>query len=109
MNKKNISQNRSAYAREAVGIDEIKELREQRNLLAGLVAFLLIVCLILVVKGDFLQIRYVGSTISDKYHRESCEYVDRIYGPNRIYYYSIAAAEADGRTPCALCEPGRYE
>lgn len=92
-----------------VRIDEIKELREQRNILAALVAFLMVVCLILLVKGDFLQIRYVGSTSSDKYHRESCEYVDKIYEPYKVYYYSIEAAEADGRTPCALCEPGRME
>lgn len=90
-------------------IDEIREMKEQRNLLAVLAAVLAVACIILAIQGDFLQIRYVGSTSSDKYHRESCEYADKIYEPYRVYYYSAAAAEADGRKPCALCEPGRME
>ena len=87
----------------------MKELKEQRNILAAMAAVLTIICIALTIRGDFLQIRYVGSTTSDRYHRESCEYADKIYEPYRVYYYSTAAAEADGRKPCALCEPGRIE
>lgn len=85
------------------------ELKAQRNILAGIVAFLIVVCAFLAVKGDFLQIRYIASTSSDRYHRESCEYAKRIYEPYRVYYYSASAAEADGRVPCALCHPGEYK
>lgn len=95
--------------KEASGIDEIRKLKEQRNIMAAMAAVLAIICIVLAIRGDFLQIRYVGSTSSDRYHRESCEYADKIYEPYRVYYYSAAAAEADGRKPCALCEPGRIE
>lgn len=49
-----------------------------------------------------MTLRYVASASSDKYHKPSCEYAERIYDGYKIYYDSKEAEEADGRTPCAL-------
>ena len=58
---------------------------------------------VLAVKGDLLTVQYVGSTSSDKYHKPSCEYAEKIYDGYLVHYASAEAAEHDGRVPCALC------
>ena len=85
--------------------DELEEMRQQRNIFASFFVILVVICIMLLIQESGLSLRYVGSITSDKYHRESCVYVDKIYGPYRVYYYSRAEAEAAGREPCALCLP----
>lgn len=51
------------------------------------------------------QEKYVASSVSDKYHRLSCEYAGNILGDNRVYYETKADAELDGKTACAVCRP----
>lgn len=80
-------------------------IRKQRNLAIVIAVLLAAACVFLAIKGDLLTLRYVASTSSNKYHKPSCEYADRIYKGYKIYYDSAEAAEADGREPCALCLP----
>lgn len=51
------------------------------------------------------QEKYVASSVSDKYHRLSCEYAGNILGDNRVYYETKADAELDGKNACAVCRP----
>ena len=78
-------------------------LRTQRDLAIAVAMFFAVLCIVLVVKGDLMTLRYVGSTTSDKYHKPSCEYAEKIYDGYLIYFDSVEAAERAGRTPCALC------
>lgn len=49
--------------------------------------------------------RYAASSESDKYHRLSCRYVDKIKSYNIVYYSSESEARADGKKPCSVCNP----
>ena len=51
------------------------------------------------------EYRYVASSESDKYHRPSCHYVDKIKSYNIVYYYSENDARADGKKACSVCNP----
>lgn len=51
------------------------------------------------------NVSYVGSAKSDKYHRLSCEWADRINDENRIEFNSVADAKEQGYKPCKVCEP----
>lgn len=51
------------------------------------------------------QEKYVASSVSDKYHRLSCEYADNILDENRVYYDTAADAERDGKCACSVCRP----
>ena len=49
--------------------------------------------------------RYAASSESNKYHRLSCHYVDRIKSYNIVYYYTESEAKKDGKKPCSVCSP----
>ena len=51
------------------------------------------------------QEKYVASSVSDKYHRLSCEYADNILEENKVYYKTPADAERDGKYACSVCRP----
>lgn len=50
-------------------------------------------------------VRYAASSESNKYHRLSCHYVDRIKSYNIVYYYTEDEALDDGKKPCSVCKP----
>lgn len=52
-----------------------------------------------------VEIAYVGSIKSDKYHYPSCRYVGQIYPENLIGFSSAAEAKAMGYVPCKGCNP----
>ena len=81
------------------------DMKNQRNIAIIVAALLAVACVVIAIKGDLLTLRYVASTSSDRYHKPSCEYAERIYDGYIVYYDSPEAAEADGRKPCALCLP----
>ena len=49
--------------------------------------------------------RYAASSESNKYHRLSCHYVDRIKSYNIVYYYTEDEALDDSKKPCSVCNP----
>lgn len=51
------------------------------------------------------DVKYVGSTNSDKYHYPACTYAKRILEENQIWFGSIEEAEAAGYKPCGVCKP----
>ena len=88
--------------------EERSKIKKIKRLCIALSVCLLIAvasCGFLAVKGDLLTVQYIGSTSSDKYHKPSCEYAEKIYDGYLVHYASAEAAERDGRTPCALCLP----
>ena len=48
---------------------------------------------------------YAASSESNKYHRPSCYYVDKILDENLIYFYSESSAQRAGYSPCSVCNP----
>ena len=50
-------------------------------------------------------VRYAASSESNKYHRLSCHYVDRIKSYNIVYYYTEEEAQRAGKKPCSVCSP----
>ena len=59
-----------------------------------------IVCLSLA--ADF---KYVGSSKSDKYHRPSCKWAQKINPSNLVTFKSANEARAAGYIPCKVCKP----
>jgi competence protein ComEC len=51
------------------------------------------------------DVKYVGSTKSDKYHYPTCTHAKRILEENRIWFKSIEEAKAAGYKPCGVCKP----
>lgn len=96
-----------------------KLLREhtiQRNIALVLCAIFFVIALVFAtrpasaasVKTSVTGVRqekYVASSVSDKYHRLSCEYADNILDENRVYYDTAADAERDGKCACSVCRP----
>ena len=48
---------------------------------------------------------YVGSVNSDKYHRPSCQWANKIKPGNEIYFNTKDQAELEGYKPCKVCKP----
>lgn len=96
-----------------------KLLREhtiQRNIALVLCAIFFVIALVFAtrpasaasVKTSVTGVRqekYVASSVSDKYHRLSCEYADNILDENRVYYDTAADVERDGKCACSVCRP----
>lgn len=51
------------------------------------------------------QFEFVGSINSNKYHYLSCEWVNRIYPENKIWFSSPEEAQEAGYVPCKACCP----
>lgn len=96
-----------------------KLLREhiiQRNIALVLCAIFFVIALVFATRpasaasvktsvAGVRQEKYVASSVSDKYHRLSCEYADNILDENRVYYDTAADAERDGKCACSVCRP----
>ena len=48
---------------------------------------------------------YWASDESDKFHKPSCEWAQKIAGYNKIVYHSRQEALNDGKVPCHVCYP----
>lgn len=51
------------------------------------------------------QYKYVGSVGSDKYHRPTCRWTDKINDGNLVHFDSKEEASAAGYEPCGTCNP----
>lgn len=51
------------------------------------------------------QYKYVGSVGSDKYHRPTCRWADKINDENLVHFDSKEEASAAGYEPCGTCNP----
>lgn len=49
--------------------------------------------------------KYVGSTKSNKYHKPTCRYVEKISPENQIWFTTEDEAVAEGYSPCGVCKP----
>lgn len=47
----------------------------------------------------------VGSSLSDKYHRPSCEWARRISAGNEVWFSDPDDARRRGYVPCKVCRP----
>lgn len=52
-----------------------------------------------------VDIQYVSSAYSDKYHNLSCEYAKKIKEENKLYYETEREARKAGKSPCSVCIP----
>lgn len=106
------------YANAKVGRveQEARAYKKQRNIALVLCAIFFVIALVFAtrpasaasVKTSVTGVRqekYVASSVSDKYHRLSCEYADNILDENRVYYDTAADAERDGKCACSVCRP----
>jgi hypothetical protein len=50
---------------------------------------------------------YVGSILSDKYHRTRCRKGSQIPPENQVFFPSVADARKAGYRPCRICRPPR--
>ena len=48
---------------------------------------------------------YWASSKTDKFHKPTCEWAQKIGDSNKIVYDSRDKAIADGKTPCSVCNP----
>jgi len=53
--------------------------------------------------------KYYGSMKSDKYHRSSCRYVEKIKAENLIEFDSVKEAREAGYVACKVCKPPRED
>lgn len=51
------------------------------------------------------QHKFVGSINSNKYHYPSCQWAQRIYAENEIWFSSSEDARNHGYVPCKVCSP----
>lgn len=51
------------------------------------------------------QYKYVGSAESDKYHRPTCRWTDKINDGNLVHFDSKEEAAAAEYEPCGTCNP----
>ena len=49
--------------------------------------------------------RYVGNKDSRVYHREGCQYVDKMATRNKTWFGTSKEAESAGYRPCQKCKP----
>lgn len=52
-----------------------------------------------------VDIQYVASVSSDKYHNLSCDYAKNIKEENKLYYETEEEARKAGKSPCSVCMP----
>ncbi len=48
---------------------------------------------------------YIGSALSNKYHRPTCPKGSKIRAKNLVYFPTVAAAKKAGYQPCHICRP----
>ena len=63
------------------------------------------VLLLLLLVGCGHQGKYVGSVNSDKYHKPSCEWAQKILPKNEVWFDTAEQARQAGYKPCKTCRP----
>jgi hypothetical protein len=66
-----------------------------------------------VIAGTFIVLllsaaalaQYVGSKNSDKYHKPTCTWAQKIKAENRVNFKNVKEAEKAGYIPCKVCRP----
>ena len=56
-------------------------------------------------RDKLLEYNYVGSSQSDKYHKPTCRWTDKINDENLIHFDTEEEAVAAGYQPCGTCKP----
>lgn len=56
-------------------------------------------------QSSYSGTEYWASSESDKFHKPSCEWAQKINSYNKIVYHSRQEAINDGRIPCHVCYP----
>lgn len=56
-------------------------------------------------RDSLYQYNYVGSAESDKYHKPSCRWTDKINDENLVHFDTVEEAQAAGYTACGTCNP----
>lgn len=49
--------------------------------------------------------KYIGSTVSYKYHNPGCRYAEKIASENQIWFKDSTDAQTHGYEPCGVCKP----
>lgn len=61
--------------------------------------------LLLLLAGCSQQDKYAGSINSDKYHKPSCEWAEKIKTENERWFSTEKEAQQAGYKPCKVCRP----
>ena len=56
-------------------------------------------------RDKLLEYNYIGSSQSDKYHKPTCRWTDKINDENLIHFDTEEEAVAAGYQPCGTCKP----
>ena len=60
----------------------------------------------LLMLGASANAQFVGSSQSDKYHKETCQHAKRILDENRVEFATVEEAKEAGYVACKVCKPG---
>ena len=75
--------------------------------LVGVCSFVPLKVNVHTVKADQLQVIYVGSIKSNKYHYQYCKWARKINRANLVVFNSPTEALSQGYVPCKVCKPPR--
>lgn len=56
-------------------------------------------------KDKLMQYNYVGSSESDKYHKPTCRWTDKISESNFVHFETEEEAGSAGYSACGTCKP----
>lgn len=56
-------------------------------------------------KDKLMQYNYVGSSESDRYHKPTCRWTDKINESNLVHFDTESEASAAGYAACGTCKP----
>ena len=56
-------------------------------------------------KEKLMQYNYVGSSESDKYHKPTCRWTDKINESNLVHFDTEGEASSAGYDACGTCKP----
>jgi methylphosphotriester-DNA--protein-cysteine methyltransferase len=60
---------------------------------------------ILLLLAAVVVAEYVGSKNSNKYHKTTCQWAQKIKSENRVTFKTAKDAEKAGYIPCKVCKP----
>jgi len=58
---------------------------------------------------DASDTKYYGSKKSNKYHKATCRYVEKIKDENLVTFNSVKEARDAGYVPCKVCKPPKKD
>jgi hypothetical protein len=70
-----------------------------------LILIILLVVFLIVCLSMAADYKYVGSSISNKYHYPTCEWAQKINPANLVKFKSAKEALDKGFVPCKVCKP----